>query len=182
MTSLSSQIQEIEAGLARLRLQIPDLPVTQILTSRTLVFLGRELSNMTDQRLRPHGLSEIEFRTLIHVYSFRGTDAYPSELCASLGQSPANITRITDTLVERGLMSRAPDERDRRRLLLKTTAEGERLVQQLMPLMMRSVRTSYQDFSPTDLEQLLNSLKQLARAIDESHQRASMDVTPESAS
>jgi MarR family transcriptional regulator, negative regulator of the multidrug operon emrRAB len=171
MVSLSSQIQEIEAGLARLQRLIPDLPVTQILTSRTLVFLGRELSNMIDQRLRPHGLSEIEFRTLMNVYSFRESAAYPSELCTSLGQSPANITRITDTLVERDLISRVPDEHDRRRLVLKTTAKGEQLIQVLMPLMMNSVLTSYQDFSPTDLEQLLGSLKQLARAIDESQLR-----------
>lgn len=180
MVSISSQIQEIETGLARLQHQIPDLPVTQILTSRALVFLGRELSNMVDQRLRPHGLSEIEFRTLMNVYSFRETAAYPSDLCTSLGQSPANITRITDTLVERGLISRVPDERDRRRLVLKTTEHGEQLIKTLKPLMMDSVRASYQDFSQADLELLLKSLKHLARAIDEANQRSSGAAIPES--
>jgi MarR family transcriptional repressor of emrRAB len=168
-----------QASLIRLQHQIPDLPATQILTSRALVFLGRELSNMVDQRLRPHGLSEIEFRTLMHVYSFREIAAYPSDLCTSLGQSPANITRITDTLVERGLISRVADERDRRRLVLKATEQGAQLIEALKPLMMDSVRASYQDFSQADLELLLNSLKHLARAIDDANQRSST-VTPKS--
>lgn len=171
MVSLNSQIQEVERGLARLQRQVPDLPTLQILTSRTLVMLGRELSAMVDQRLRPHGLNETEFRTLMHVYSFRDSDAYPSELCTSLGQSPANVTRITDTLVERGLISRIPDERDRRRLVLKITAKGAELIQTLLPLMLNSVRASYQDFSLQDLERMLDSLKQLARAIDEAQAR-----------
>lgn len=178
MISLCSQIQEIETGLGRLQQQIPDLPITQILTSRVLVFLGRELSNLLDQRLRPHGLSEIEFRTLMHVYSFRETAAYPSELGTSLGQSPANITRITDTLVARSLISRVPDERDRRRLVLKTTAAGEQLVQTVLPVMLNSVRASYQDFSPTDLAQLLTSLKHLAGALDEANLRVTATTQP----
>ncbi|MGE0115602.1 MAG: MarR family winged helix-turn-helix transcriptional regulator [Steroidobacteraceae bacterium] len=178
MTSLCCQIQEMEIGLSRLQRQIPDLPFTQILTSRLLVHLGRELSNKLDQRLRPHGLSEMEFRTLMNVYSFRDTAAYPSELCSSLAQSPANITRITDTLVERGLISRVPDAQDRRRLLLKTTEEGERLVQDMFPLMMNSVHASYRDFSSEDLHQLLNSLKRLAQAIDEADLKAA--AQPES--
>lgn len=162
----------MEAGLNRLQHRAPDLPITQILTSRLLVRLGRELSNMLDQRLRPHGLSEMEFRTLMNVYSFRDTAAYPSELCSSLGQSPANITRITDALVERGLISRVPDEQDRRRLLLKTTEQGEQLVQALLPLMMNSVHASYRDFSAADLHQLLDSLKRLAQAMDETQLKA----------
>lgn len=182
MVSLTSQIQEMEAGLSRLQHQVPDLPITQILTSRLLVYLGRELSSMVDQRLRPYGLSEIEFRALMNVYSFRETAAYPSELCTSLGQSPANITRITDALVERGLISRLADERDRRRLVLKTTPQGEQLAQTLLPLMLKSVRASYQDFSPDALAQLLGSLKHLARAIDESTERASATTQSESSS
>lgn len=166
MVTLSNQLKEIEAGLSRFQTLVPDLPVLQILTTRTLVLVGRELSNLLDQRLRPHGLSEIEFRTLMQVYSFGTRDAYPSDLCAALSQSPANVTRITDALAERGLISRVPDERDRRRLALKITDKGAALIQTLLPLMISSVRSSYQDFSTQDLTQLLTGLQQLAQAID----------------
>lgn len=173
MVSLTSQIREMEAGLRRIGQQIPDMPITAILTSRLLVHLGRELANQLDQRLKPHGLSDIEFRALMNVYSFRDTAAYPGELCATLAQSPANITRITDTLVQRGLITRVPDELDRRRLVLKTTEQGNQIAQTLLPLMLESVRASYQDFSPEALEQLLGSLKHLAQALDDAGERAS---------
>jgi MarR family transcriptional regulator, negative regulator of the multidrug operon emrRAB len=181
MTTMASQIQEVEASLNRLKLRVPDLPVTQILTSRALVSLGRELSNMLDQRLRPHGLSEIEFRTLIVVYSLQDTAAYPGELGTSLGQSPANITRITDNLVERGLVSRVADERDRRRLMLTITPAGEQLVQNLLPVMNCSVHESFQDFSPADLNRLLDGLRHLARVIDEACARKSPNAKTEAA-
>jgi MarR family transcriptional repressor of emrRAB len=169
------QVQDMEAGLARLAQHVPDLPQIQILTSRLLVHLGRELSSMVDQRLKPHGLNDMEFRTLMNVYSHRESPAYPSDLCASLSQSPANITRITDALVERGLMTRLPDEHDRRRLLLRTTAQGEQLVQTLLPVMLESVRDSYRGFSTEDVQQILGSLKRLAKAIDEVNESASLE-------
>jgi MarR family transcriptional repressor of emrRAB len=173
MASLTSQIQAVEANLGRLKHRVPDLPVAQILASRALVALGRELSNMLDQRLRPYGLSDIEFRALISVYSLQDTAAYPGDLCASLGNSPANITRITDNLVERGLLSRVADERDRRRLLLTITPQGELLLQNLLPVMLQSMRESFQGFGATDVDQLLDSLKHLARVIDDAGARGS---------
>lgn len=173
MASLTLQIQAIAANLERLKHRVPDLPAAQILTSRALVNLGRELSNMMDQRLRPYGLSDIEFRALISVYSLQDTAAYPGDLCSSLGNSPANITRITDNLVERGLLSRVADERDRRRLLLTITPQGEQLIQNILPVMLQSMRDSFQGFGAADVDQLLNSLKQLAVVIDDANARAS---------
>jgi MarR family transcriptional repressor of emrRAB len=166
MGLLNDQIKAMESGLDRLNQRIPDLPKTQILISRLLVHLGRELSNRVDLRLRPHGLTDIEFRTLMSVYTPLEEAANPTELCTGLGQSPANITRITDNLVARGLITRLPDVQDRRRLVLKTTPEGAQLIQTLLPLMLQSVQDSYRDFSPTELQQLLTSLKNLADIID----------------
>ncbi len=173
MASIRSQIEEIEAGLIRLQGEIPALPVTQILTTRLLVHLGRELSSLMDQRLRLHGLNEMEFRALIQIYSYRKSAAYPGNLCANLAQSPANVTRLTDSLVERGLIIRIADAADRRRLILKTTPQGEQLIELLMPLMMDSTTQNFRDFSAEKLQQLLNSLKHLALAIDNASERAS---------
>jgi MarR family transcriptional repressor of emrRAB len=172
MASLSSQIQAVETNLARLKRRIPELPVAQILASRALVTLGRELSNILDQRLRPYGLTDIEFRALITIFSLQDTAAYPGDLCGSLGHSPANITRITDNLVERGLLSRIADERDRRRLLLTITPAGEQLMQDLLPVTLHSMNHSFQGFAEADTEQLLQSLKHLARTLDDANLRA----------
>ena len=171
------QVEDMEAGLTRMGQHVPNLPKLQILTSRLLVHLGRELSSMIDQRLKPYGLNDMEFRTLMNVYSHRDSAAYPSDLCTSLSQSPANVTRITDALVERGLITRVPDDHDRRRLLLRTTSQGEQLVQTLLPLMLDSVRDSYRDFSTEDVQQILGSLKRLAKTIDRANEASSAAAT-----
>jgi MarR family transcriptional regulator, negative regulator of the multidrug operon emrRAB len=172
MSSLTSQIEAVESNLERLKRRMPEVPVAQILTSRALVTIGRELANMLDQRLRPFGLSDVEFRALINIYSLQDIAAYPGDLCVSLGHSPANITRITDNLVERGLLARVADERDRRRLLLTITASGEALMQQLLPVMCKAKSDSYRGFGDADVEQLLRSLKHLAQTLDAATARA----------
>ncbi len=106
MGTLTEQITAIEAGLSNLQKRVDAVPVTEILISRLLINLGREISNHLDQRLRPFGLSEPEFKVLVSIYASPESGANPGELCAGIGQSPANITRLTDSLVERELILR----------------------------------------------------------------------------
>ena len=167
MSSLVTQLTEIEAGLSKLQDRLEDLPITEILISRLLINLGREMNNRLDERLRPYGLTEAEFRALVSLHSFPEGSANPGDLCGGMGQSPANITRITDVLVERGLILRLPDAHDRRRLVLQVTPQGVTLLNELLPLMMEGVRESYRSFTPAKRDQLLASLKALAAAIDQ---------------
>jgi len=163
---LTDQIAALEEGLANLQKRVDSVPVTEILISRLLINLAREMSNLLDQRLRPSGLSEPEFKVLVSIYASPENAVNPSELCVGIGQSPANITRLTDSLVERELITRIPDEHDRRRLLLQITPQGTTLIKKLMPLMTDGARKNYRDFSKTELKKLLADLKQLAAAID----------------
>ena len=166
MGLLTDQITAVEEGLNNLQKRLDGIPVTEILISRLLINLAKEISNIMDQRLRPSGLSEQEFKVLVSIYASPDDGANPGDLCAGIGQSPANITRLTDTLVERGLISRITDEHDRRRLLLQITPQGSALIKKLMPVMIEGARKNYKDFSRTDLKKLLTDLKQLAAAVD----------------
>jgi MarR family transcriptional repressor of emrRAB len=163
---LTEQILAIEAGLTNLQKRVDTVPVTEILISRLLINLGRVISNSLDQRLRPFGLSEPEFKVLVSIYSSPEGIANPGELCAGISQSPANITRLTDSLVERELISRIPDQHDRRKLVLQMTSQGTVLIKKLMPLMVDGARKHYRNFSRTDLKRLLADLKQLAETVD----------------
>jgi MarR family transcriptional repressor of emrRAB len=166
LSSLTEQIAAVEEGLNNLQKRLDSIPVTEILISRLLINLGKEMSNILDQRLRPSGLTEPEFKVLVSIYASGEDGANPGDLCAGIGQSPANITRITDALVDRGLISRVPDTQDRRRLLLHVTPPGSTLIKKLMPMMTEGARKNYRDFSKTDLKRLLADLKQLAGAVD----------------
>lgn len=166
MGSLTDQIAAIEEGLNNLQKRLDGVPVTEILISRLLINLGKEISSILDQRLRPSGLAEPEFKVLISIFASPEEGTNPGDLCAGIGQSPANVTRLTDSLVERGLISRLPDEQDRRKLVLQMTPQGTALIKKMMPLMVEGARKNYRDFSRTELKRLLSDLKQLAAAVD----------------
>ena len=170
--SLTEQIAALEKGLGNLQKRVETFPVTEVLVSRLLINLGREISNHLDQRLRPFGLSEAEFKVLMSIYASPESVANPGELCIGMSQSPANITRLTDSLVERGLISRIPDEQDRRRLVLQLTSQGAALVRKLMPLTIDGASRIYREFSKTDRKKMLADLKKLAASLDRENENA----------
>ena len=160
------QIQNVEAGIQRIASRIPGTSVEHSLTFRVATLLGRELSARMDEFLASTGLSEIEFRALISVFSHGADAAYPGELCVTLSQSPANMTRVSDALVERGLITRAPSDQDRRRMQLRITPAGEDLVRQMLPRMAEFTRELFRDFSPDELARFLSDLKRVFAALD----------------
>lgn len=169
MSAIISQVAAIETGLARLAHLRPDMPQTQILASRLIIHVGRELTARMDARLKTTGLTETEFRTLMYVYVHSCNDsvAYPGELCSSLGQSPANMTRLTDLLVQRDLITRVPDAQDRRRLVLRITPAGQQLVESLLPVISAAVNHDYTGLTLDEVQQLINLLRRLAATLDQ---------------
>jgi len=164
--SLERRIAEIQAGMERAALRLGDLPVNEAMLFRLLVTVGRELSALLDQALRPHGLNETDFRTLMMLFSQPNGVACPSDLCLCVSQSPANMTRIADSLLERGLITRAPSDEDRRRMLLRITPNGEALVRQLMPITVGRMRALFGDMPAAQLQQQLLQLKHLCCRLD----------------
>jgi len=161
-----SQIQALEAGARRIGARVPELPVEQTLALRLMILLGRELSARLDHWLRPSGLTEVELRALVTIFSQADTGSFPGELCTVLGQSPANITRVTDALVPRGLITRAPSDEDRRRMQLHVTPEGEALVREMLPSVSTFSRDLFAGFRPEELEQLLAELRRVFAALE----------------
>ena len=128
---LSVQVEAIGKAMRGARERGLPIPIEDALLLRTLVIVGRALAQLADEAIRPSGLADGEFRVLMQLFSQREGIGHPSELCVGADQSPANITRITDALVARGLISRMPSAQDRRRTILQVTPEGEALIRSL---------------------------------------------------
>ena len=92
--------------------------------------------------------------------------ASPSDLCAFVAQSPANMTRVADSLHERGLITRTAGEQDRRRTMLRITPTGERLARSLVPMTSTIVREIFGDMPQSKRLALLEQLRALAAQID----------------
>jgi len=163
---VSSEIELIEASLARLRNRIPELPLDDVLILRLILLLAHDFGRMLELRIRPHGLGEAEFRVLTALYSQPDGIAHPSDLCARASQSPANMSRISDALVRQGLITRFNSESDRRRMVLRITADGEALVREILPPMFDRLRELYRTHSDADKHQLIGLLKRLGERFD----------------
>lgn len=162
-----SHIEMLETGLEQLSSRLPQLPVHGVLLCRLMMLLGREMGAMLEHHIRPVGLAEAEFRVLTALFSQPDGVAYPSDLCLRAAQSPANMSRISDELVDRELITRAHSAQDRRRMVLGITAKGEELVRSLLPTLFGPMRALFSDFSDPEQIHLIELLKRLAGRLHE---------------
>ncbi len=175
MNNPDSQFDKLEASLQGLSARLPEVPLTEILLSRLLQHLGREMAARFEQKIRPFGLNEAEFRVLTTLYSQPEGVAHPSDLCSRAAQSPANISRISDALVSRDLITRVLSEQDRRRMVLRITAQGEDLVRTLLPKMFGPLRESFAEFPAADQRELISLLKRLHAVMAEAPKQDSAE-------
>jgi MarR family transcriptional repressor of emrRAB len=166
LSSLLNRIAEIEGGMQCNAARIRGFPLTEAMILRIFIMMGRELSALLEDSLRAEGLSETDFRTLLVLLSRPDGVANPSELCACLAQSPANMTRVADALVERGLITRLSSAEDRRRMILRLTSAGEALARELLPDKIKAMRALFGDLSASERQQLLALLKRVCAEID----------------
>jgi MarR family transcriptional repressor of emrRAB len=166
MNNFSTQFDLVEANLQNLSRRIPELPVSSILLCRLLLHVGREMAVMFEQQIRPSGLAEPEFRVLTTLFSQPDGAAHPSDLCDRAFQSPANMSRISDALVDRGLITRASSVHDRRRMVLRITEHGEQFVRHLLPSLFGPLREMLRDFPEADQRFMVAQLKRLGAEVE----------------
>ena len=161
------QFNMLEASLGRLRARMPEAPMAEIMLTRLLLHIGRGMAGMLEQQIRPFGLAEAEFRVLTALFSQPEGVAHPSDLCARTSQSPANMSRISDALVSRELITRVSSVQDRRRMVLRITEQGEAVVRRLLPLLHAPLKEMFGEFSQAELQQLIVQLKRLGMKLDQ---------------
>jgi MarR family transcriptional regulator, negative regulator of the multidrug operon emrRAB len=155
------QLESMESNLARLGLMMPDLPKQDVLLVRLVLFLAHDLGTMLEQAIRPYGLGEGEFRVLTALFSQPQSTAHPVDLCARASQKPANMSRITDALVKRDLITRVPSAEDRRKLVLRITKKGIALVHRALPAVWGPLRQLCAESSVKEQERLIADLRRL---------------------
>src|SRR5580698_5607475 len=165
MNNLTTQFELMEANLRSLQQRMPDLPVDGILLCRLILHIGRELTTNFEQKIRPFGLAEAEFRVLTTLFSQPEGVAHPSDLCVRASQSPANMSRISDALLDRGLITRVSSVADRRRMVLRITEQGEKFVRELLPKLHLSLRRMLQDFPESEQRSMCAQLKKLGNEL-----------------
>jgi MarR family transcriptional regulator, negative regulator of the multidrug operon emrRAB len=164
---MPTQFELVEAYLQNLSVRVADVPATGILMCRLLMHVGREMTTLFERQIRPFGLAEAEFRVLTTLFSLPGGVAHPGDLGARASQSPTNMSRISDALVSRGLITRDLSLKDRRRMELRITEQGDEVVRQLLPKLFAPLRELLKEFPEAEQRQLNDQLKRLGFELEQ---------------
>ncbi|MET0330831.1 MAG: MarR family transcriptional regulator [Dyella sp.] len=167
MAKLKRCIELIDEGVQRVRESVIDLPSREATLARMLLLSGDGVRHSLEQSLKPNRLNDSEFQTLMILYSSPDGFSTPSELCDYTSQGATNMTRITHTLVKRGLITRQPSHEDRRRVQLQITASGRRLVRKMLPPLFPNLALMFSGFSDNDKRTLDRLLRRLAGNLDQ---------------
>ena len=101
-----------------------------------------------------HGLhvTDVEALTRMMVAEQRGAAMTPGALAAELGLTSGAVTALVDRLERAGHMTRARDDVDRRKVLLRYSPEGRALADEFFVPLTRRSHAAMDEFTPAELE------------------------------
>lgn len=133
-----------------------------------LVYTYDVMESKLARKLAAHGLSLSAFNVLM-ILSRSGPEGCAlHELSNLLVVSRANITGLVRSLMERELVERAEDERDRRVRIAKITARGEKLLETVLPGYYLMVRKMLGGISKDENRLLNNLLAKMRKVVQQS--------------
>jgi MarR family transcriptional repressor of emrRAB len=156
----------IESQIDRIKARLVDAPVQDIVLVRLTKTLSAQLGHHLGQKVRPHGINEVGFRTLTMLYAQLDTGINPSDLSDASGETRTNMTRICDDLVRKGLIRRRPSTEDRRRIVLALTKKGMTLIEKLLPQVWSGLGDVTSALSAKEKHTLEHLLKKLLTAFE----------------
>ncbi|WP_274535038.1 MarR family winged helix-turn-helix transcriptional regulator [Pseudofrankia sp. EUN1h] len=92
-----------------------------------LVRLNMLVSTALEGLVEPFGLTVADYLVLGTIRHSPGGRGAPSRLCRVLGRTSGGMTLTLDRLAAAGLVHRAPDPTDRRRVVVRLTDVGDAL-------------------------------------------------------
>jgi DNA-binding MarR family transcriptional regulator len=129
---------------------------------RLFAGLGVSIKEDVTRSAESLGLSAPMFHALM---SMGGTPCSQRELAGTLHYDASNVTGIVDRLVERGLVERQVDPKDRRIRLVVITEAGIELRKQLIQLVLTNGRTLV-GLTDDEQLQLRDLLRKIATPVD----------------
>ncbi len=100
-----------------------------------IVFLGKQMGHLVEQRLASHGLNRTQTLILIALRHHQGLRVL--DFCSHARVEPANVTRTLQGLERMGLAERRPHPSDGRASLFYPTGKGATLADELAAEMTR---------------------------------------------
>ena len=117
------------------------------------------------QETEAHGVTPVQFAALQGVAAQPGVDQ--RTLARTIGFDTSTIAGVIDRLEARGLMQRQVSPTDRRVRLLSLTPEGQALLAEVIPPMLRAQERMLAPLAPSERSEFLRMLHVLVSANNE---------------
>ena len=111
------------------------------------------------QEAQAHGVTPVQYAALQAVANQPGVDQ--RSLACSVGLDTSTIAGVIDRLEARGLMLRQASPADRRVRLLQLTGEGQALLAELVPGMLRAQERILEPLAEADRPRFMRMLRTL---------------------
>lgn len=108
-----------------------------------------------------------EPKILYHLYFRQDREVNPSALSEALGVTRARITSILSSLREKGLIHMRTSDRDRRRVIVELSEEGQKKVEQECRQIESHMQRLRRGLGEDQVEQLLSLLEQAIGLLQE---------------
>jgi MarR family transcriptional repressor of emrRAB len=164
---LQDSFNEVDKRIELTRRRLRGYPQEQVRLARLINHVHKRQNDQTNLALKQHDLNYVTYTALMMMYGAEDQTTTPSELSGATGEKPTNVTRICDELLEKGLIDRSPSTSDRRRVVLRLTRKGERLVEQLQPELWRTLERVFGGFNAAEMRQLTGLLRTVLARLDQ---------------
>jgi len=133
-----------------------------------LMSFARCISSIRDGFGALGGISGVQYEILMRVSRLAGEEGVTvGDLSAVMRQSGAFTTIETGKLVEKGLLEKSPDLRDRRKVRLRLTEEGRKTLSSLTLVQQQINDTLFASIKPNELQTLSGIVRDLLPCADQ---------------
>ena len=130
-----------------------------------ILLLAKLIDRVTAQQLRAEeDLTLAEWRVLAHLALLE--EASSSRISAAAAADRAEVSRAVASLEKAGLIDRRPDDRNRKRLLLRLTEKGLETHRRVRRKRVTYFEHLLEDLEPDERERLDASLLSIARRVE----------------
>jgi DNA-binding MarR family transcriptional regulator len=147
--------------------EFPDLDPSATEAFLHLLRTGDETFRVIETHLAGHDLSQGRLGVLMALWAAARREGAgslsPAELADRIGVTRATITGLVDTLERAGLVSRASDPKDRRRLSVGLTPRAEKLIRRVLPSHFRQMAWLMEPLSEGERKTLVRLLTKVQR-------------------
>jgi DNA-binding MarR family transcriptional regulator len=130
------------------------------LTKRLYILMNQQI----DETLKAHGMARRQFQVLFHVR--KNGELTQKELQNIMHVEPATLSGLTDVLERKGWLKRTEHPSDRRAKLLKLTASGQKVLQNIPNPALAAEKRMLSDLSPPDKAALKVTLEQIIKNLE----------------